>query len=77
MVSLNEFHMLMKIFYYKPSKEVFKQFEEYAVVGVDPANPQGRFLTIDQFVQLSLDKDYFTPKIQFTFCQSKVSLKHI
>lgn len=62
----------MKIFHSKKSEESYKLFEENAELGVDEENPGGKYLTIDIFLQLCLEKDLFNPKLQLVFLNSKV-----
>jgi len=61
-MSFNEFRMLMKIFYQKSTRSVWTLFEEYAKSGLDPESPSVKYLTLDSFTQLSIEKDFFDLK---------------
>eukprot|EP00347_Sterkiella_histriomuscorum_P002769 403366870 len=70
-MSYLEFKMLMKTFHNKSSKEIWNLFEEYGKTNVDPQNPFIKYLNLENFMQLALDKEYFDQKSQKRFEQSK------
>jgi hypothetical protein len=61
----------MKVFHYRSAKEIWRLFEEYGESGVDDTNPYLKYLTLEQFTQMCLEKDFFNPKIQLNFLQTK------
>lgn len=63
-LSLARFEDLVKVFHYKSSKYVRKLFEEYA--------SEGKGLNLEQFTQLSLDRELFSPKVQAAIIKVKV-----
>eukprot|EP00347_Sterkiella_histriomuscorum_P010195 403377241 len=71
-MSYLEFKMLMKTFHNKSSKEIWSLFEDYGKTNVDPQNPFIKYLNLENFMQLALDKEYFDQKSQKRFEQSKV-----
>ena len=54
--------MLMKLFHGRTSKEIWALFEEYGKTGIDPSNPIVKYLNLENFIQLALDRDLFDYK---------------
>ena len=69
-MSLSEFQMLMKVFHFKSAKEIWRLFDDYAESNIDPQNPFIKYLNLEQFTKMSLEKDYFGFKAQHVFCNS-------
>ena len=71
-----EFENVMKLFYLKSSKYIQRVFEEYAQP-TDLLNPMTtKMLTMDQFYQLSMDRELFTQKVLFSIIKSRVSIQY-
>jgi hypothetical protein len=74
MMSLFEFETVMKLFYMKSSKYIQRVFDEYAHP-TDPQNPStSKVLNLDQFQNLSMDRELFTPKVLYTVIKSRVRI---
>ncbi len=58
-MSLTEFQWLMKEFDYKNDKETWRLFEEYAESGIDDQNPFLKYLTLETFEKMCMEKDFF------------------
>lgn len=52
----------MKVFHYRSAKEIWRLFEEYVESGLDEENPFMKYLTLESFTAMSLEKDFFNPK---------------
>jgi hypothetical protein len=74
MMSLFEFETVMKLFYMKSSKYIQRVFDEYAHP-TDLQNPTtSKVLNLDQFQNLSMDRELFTPKVLYTVIKSRVKI---
>ncbi|CDW78073.1 ef hand family protein [Stylonychia lemnae] len=76
-MSLSEFTMLMKTVHFKTSQEIKRLFNEYGSIDQDPSNMELNLMNLEQFTQLCLDKDYFSPKVQHLFCQSSEDFRDL
>ena len=66
-MSFNEFKILMKNFYNKSTAEIWQIFEDFAKAGLDSEAPSVKYLTLESFIQLSIEKDLFDYKSQLKF----------
>lgn len=71
LMSLSEFELVMKVFHYRSIQDIYKLFDEYAESGLLEATPHVKYLSLETFSSLSLDKDLFSPKAQLSFIDSK------
>lgn len=62
----------MKVFHFKSLKYISRLFDEYSV-NTDPQNVfSPKALSLEQFAMLTLERDFFNPKVQFAVIKAKV-----
>jgi len=61
-ISYLEFKMLMKAIHEKTSKEIWDLFEEYGKTGLEKNNPFIKYMSIESFVQMGIEKELFDAK---------------
>ncbi|CDW88315.1 ef hand family protein [Stylonychia lemnae] len=74
-MSYLEFKMMMKSFYEYTSKQIWDLFEEYGKTGLEKMNPFIKYINIESFVQMGLEKDLFDAKSQKRYMNSNDTMR--
>ncbi|TNV87114.1 hypothetical protein FGO68_gene8085 [Halteria grandinella] len=74
-ITLQQFEMAMKVFHYKSAKYTRRLFEEYTLTNIEGNTAGGatvqQTMTMEQFGTLALERELFTPKVQFNIIKCK------
>lgn len=71
-IAFKQFSMAMKIFYNKSSKQVERIFDIRSRLADSTNLESPKVLSQESFINLCLDKEYFTPRVQHVVIKSKV-----